>query len=119
MRVHRPNARWFGVRIEQPRISAGKTIWSKQRRAPAPAAATGDAIDRLDNEIGAVIDELAIETHDFERRVNACWVQKLRDQHTNRCVHQVVELRKIPWSCEPICKHHGRRLSYFGTQPSP
>jgi hypothetical protein len=51
-------------RVQKGGVAAGRVVAAIERRAPAPAAAAGDPAVRLDDEIGSVGDELAIQAHD-------------------------------------------------------
>ena len=48
----------------QARVAAGGGVAAVVGGAPAPAAAAGERAVEVDDEVGAVVDELGVEAHD-------------------------------------------------------
>jgi hypothetical protein len=75
-------------RIEQCRIAPCGVIAAEQGGAAAPSAAGRKRAVALDHEIGAVIDELGIQAHDVERRLDDLRGKKIAQQFADRRGHQ-------------------------------
>jgi hypothetical protein len=75
-------------RIEQGRVASGRVVAAKQRRPPAPTAAARDLIAILDDEIGAVGDQLGVQAHDLVRGLHPLRWQERLQQFANRLVHK-------------------------------
>jgi Spy/CpxP family protein refolding chaperone len=95
MGVHGADARRLAARVEGAGVAAGGMVAAEHGRAPAPAAAADDPTVVLDGEVGPVGDQLAVDAHDLERRLEARVGEIGTDQPADRQRHQLAQLGQI------------------------
>jgi hypothetical protein len=76
-------------------IASLRMIAAEQGGACAPSAGGDDLLVLLDDQISAVFNQLAVETHDGERRRHLVGRQIGRKQLCDGCLHQQLQLRCI------------------------
>ena len=82
--VHRADPRGIGVRVEKMRVSAGRVIGAEQGGATAPASAPRKDSVPLDDEVGAVVDQLGVEAHNRVARRDLGRVEVPALEHVDR-----------------------------------
>jgi hypothetical protein len=70
-------------------------VTAEQSCTTAPPAATCNAIRALDHEVRIVLDQLRIDAHDVERRLDARRIEVPSNESSYGCRHQRLERRKV------------------------
>ena len=81
-------------------------IAAEQGGAPAPAAASGDRTVLLDDEIGAIVDQLRVEAHHIERRLDSLGRKEAALQLPDRGRHQIFQHGNVVAPCEAMGERH-------------
>jgi hypothetical protein len=104
--VHGADPCSVGRWIEKGGIPAWSMIAAVKRIATAPAAASSEDPTGFDYEIGPVIDELGVESHDRSARGDLIRAQEAFLEFVNRSGHQFRQSRQIMRRCYAMAKVH-------------
>jgi hypothetical protein len=67
---------------------------------------------RFDHEIGAVVDQLGIQAHDVERRLDGLGAKKIAQQSADRRGHQHAQRRDVLAARQPMDEGRVRRRQF-------
>src|SRR5690606_7426751 len=106
MGVHGADTRGIPRRVEERRIAQpGAVVTAVECRAARPAAASCDFALALDDEIGAVVDQLGVETHDGMARGDLGFAQIPFLEFADRERHYGAKTVEIGRSGEAMRQH--------------
>jgi hypothetical protein len=104
--VHGADPRCVSRWIEQEGIPAWSMITAVKRVATTPAPASSEDRTGFDYEIGPVVDELGVESHDRSARGDLIRAEEAFLEFVNRGGHQFRQSRQIMRRCYAMAKVH-------------